>query len=105
MKNGRYGHRQQTSDADPHPGAGDRGQQTAAAILDRLRYQWVRYQFHVSLLPGRLAQGATEHLDIIDAVTSGDPVAAERTIREHFAQRHRRLHQLEDVAALDPCHG
>jgi DNA-binding GntR family transcriptional regulator len=64
----------------------------------RLRHQGVRYQFHVSLLPGRLAQGAKEHLDIIDAVVSGDPVAAERITREHFASVVGCLHQLEDVA-------
>jgi DNA-binding GntR family transcriptional regulator len=74
------------------------GQQTAAGIIDRLRHQGVRYQFHVSLLPGRLAQGAREHLDIIDAVISGDPVAAERITREHFASVIGCLHQLEDVA-------
>jgi len=74
------------------------GQQTAAGIIDRLRHQGVRYQFHVSLLPGRLAQGAKEHLDIIDAVVSGDPVAAERITREHFASVVGCLHQLEEVA-------
>jgi DNA-binding GntR family transcriptional regulator len=74
------------------------GQQTAAGIIDRLRHQGVRYQFHVSLLPGRLAQGAKEHLDIVDAVISGDPVAAERISREHFARVIDCLHQLEDVA-------
>jgi DNA-binding GntR family transcriptional regulator len=63
-----------------------------------IRHQGVRYQFHVSLLPGRLAQGAKEHLDIIDAVISGDPVAAERITREHFASVVGCLHQLEDVA-------
>jgi FCD domain len=46
---------------------------------------WGRRQRADPLLPGRLAQGATEHLDIIDAVISGDPVAAERITREHFA--------------------
>ena len=74
------------------------GQQTAAGIIDRLRHQGVRYQFHVSLLPGRLAQGAREHLDIIGAVLSGDPMAAERITREHFASVIGCLHQLEDVA-------
>jgi DNA-binding GntR family transcriptional regulator len=74
------------------------GQKTAAAILERLRYQSVRYQFHVSLLPGRLAQGAKEHLDIVEAVIVGDPVAAERITREHFASVISCLHQLEDVA-------
>jgi DNA-binding GntR family transcriptional regulator len=70
------------------------GQQTAAAILERLRYQSVRYQFHVSLLPGRMQQGLKEHLAIIDAVTSGDPEVAERTMREHLVSVIGALHQL-----------
>jgi DNA-binding GntR family transcriptional regulator len=74
------------------------GQHTAAGIIDRLRHQGVRYQFHVSLLPGRLAQGAQEHLDIIEAVISGNAAAAERITREHFASVIGCLHQLEDVA-------
>src|ERR1700743_3035049 len=73
------------------------GQQTAAGIIDRLRHQGVRYQFHVSRRPGRPAQGAKEPLDIIDAVISGDPVAAERITREHFASVVGCLHQLEGV--------
>lgn len=61
------------------------GQQIAAGIINRLRYQGVRYQFHVSLLPGRLAQGLGEHLGIIDAVIAGDPAKAEQLTRDHFA--------------------
>jgi DNA-binding GntR family transcriptional regulator len=73
------------------------GQQTAAGLIDRLRYQGVRYQFHVSLLPGRLAQGAKEHLDIIDAVIAGDPATAERLTREHFTAVVAALRQLEQA--------
>jgi DNA-binding GntR family transcriptional regulator len=73
------------------------GQQTAAGIIDRLRYQGVRYQFHVSLLPGRLAEGAKEHLDIIDAVIAGDSRKAEQLTRDHFASVIRALHQFEEM--------
>jgi DNA-binding GntR family transcriptional regulator len=76
------------------------GQQTVAAILERLRYQSVRYQFHVSLLPGRMQQGLKEHLAIIDAVTSGDPQAAERTMREHLGSVIGALHQLAALGAI-----
>ena len=48
------------------------GQQTAAGIIDRLRHQGVRYQSTCRCCPHRLAEGAREHLDIIDAVISGD---------------------------------
>lgn len=75
------------------------GQATAAGILDRLRYQSVRYQFHVALLPGRPAQGLREHLAIIDAVTSGDPAVAERTMREHLESVIGALHQLAERGA------
>jgi DNA-binding GntR family transcriptional regulator len=75
------------------------GQQTAAGIIDRLRHQGVRYQFHVSLLPGRMAQGLTEHLTIIGAVTSGNPEVAERTMREHLLSVIGALHQLAELGA------
>ncbi len=72
-------------------------QQTVAGILDRLRYQSVRYQFHVSLLPGRMQQGLAEHLAIIDAVTSGDPQIAERVMRDHLNSVIGALHQLGEM--------
>ena len=73
------------------------GQTTAAGILDRLRYQSVRFQFHVSLLPGRPAQGLEEHLAIIDAVTSGDPEVAEKTMRDHLQSVIGALNQLAQL--------
>jgi DNA-binding GntR family transcriptional regulator len=75
------------------------GQATVAGILDRLRYQSVRYQFHVSLLPGRPAQGLKEHLAVIDAVTSGDPRLAEQTMRGHLESVIGALHQLAERGA------
>ena len=76
------------------------GQQTAAGILERLRYQSVRYQFHVSLLPGRMQQGVKEHLAIIEAVTSGDPDVAERAMREHLSSVVGALQQLAEMGAV-----
>jgi DNA-binding GntR family transcriptional regulator len=73
------------------------GQGTANRILERLRYQDVRYQFHVSLLPGRLVKGANEHYDIIEAVIAGNPVAAEQITRDHFMSVIAALRQLEEV--------
>jgi DNA-binding GntR family transcriptional regulator len=58
--------------------------QTAGLMLDRLRTQSVRYHFSVALLPGRPAVGLKEHLDLIDAVCSGDPDLAEQTMRAHL---------------------
>jgi DNA-binding GntR family transcriptional regulator len=78
------------------------GQGTANRILERLRYQDVRYQFHVSLLPGRLVKGANEHYDIIEAVIAGDPAAAEQITRDHFTSVIAALRQLEEVKAQRP---
>jgi DNA-binding GntR family transcriptional regulator len=78
------------------------GQGTASRILERLRYQDVRYQFHVSLLPGRLVKGANEHYDIIEAVIAGDAVAAEQITRAHFTSVIAALRQLEEVKAQRP---
>lgn len=78
------------------------GQGTASRILQRLRYQDVRYQFHVSLLPGRLAQGASEHYAIIEAVIAGDPAAAEQVTRDHFMSVIAALRQLETAKAQRP---
>jgi DNA-binding GntR family transcriptional regulator len=75
------------------------GQGTASRILERLRYQDVRYRFHVSLLPGRLVKGANEHYDIIEAVIAGDPAAAEQITRDHFRSVIAALRQLEEVQA------
>jgi DNA-binding GntR family transcriptional regulator len=73
------------------------GQQTAAGIINRLRHQGVRYQFRVSLLPGRLVQGCEEHLGIIDAVIAGDPELAERLSRDHFASVIEAVRRLEEM--------
>jgi DNA-binding GntR family transcriptional regulator len=77
-------------------------QGTANRILERLRYQDVRYQFHVSLLPGRLVKGANEHYDIIEAVIAGDPAAAEQITRDHFTSVITALRQLEQAKARNP---
>ncbi|WP_345771562.1 GntR family transcriptional regulator [Geodermatophilus sabuli] len=59
-------------------------QHTVAAILDRLRFQSVRYQFQVALLPGRPGQGLREHLAVIEAVAAGNADAAEQAMRAHL---------------------
>ena len=73
------------------------GQRAAAGIINRLRHQGVRYQFRVSLLPGRLVQGFEEHLGIIDAVIAGDPDLAERLSRDHFANVIEAVRRLEGM--------
>jgi DNA-binding GntR family transcriptional regulator len=60
------------------------GQATAQAILERLRGQNVRHQFRLAMQPGRAAVSLPQHLEIIDALCSGDPDAAEAAVRRHL---------------------
>jgi DNA-binding GntR family transcriptional regulator len=60
------------------------GQDTAAAVLRRLRAQNVRHQFRLSLVPGRPNVSLSEHLAIVDGVCARDPEAAEQAARAHL---------------------
>lgn len=58
--------------------------QTAAAVVHGLRVQLIRFQIGLSLQPGRPIETLQEHEDLIQAVTSGDPSAAEASMRRHL---------------------
>ena len=60
------------------------GQKTAAATIDRLRAQAVRFQYRLFAKPGRSQQSLPEHLAIIDAVCAREPDEAARAMREHL---------------------
>lgn len=60
------------------------GQRTVGDLLQRLRYQSVRYHFSVALLPGRPRVGLQEHLEVIEAIAGGSPEEAERVMRGHL---------------------
>ena len=68
-------------------------------MLERLRYSSVRYQFQVALLPGRVEQGLGEHLDVIEAVVSGDEAEAESQMRAHLTSVIAGLQKLSDLGA------
>ena len=61
------------------------GQDTARAVLERLRGQNVRHQFRLALQPGRPAVSLPQHLEIIDALCAGDAAEAEAAVRRHLA--------------------
>jgi DNA-binding GntR family transcriptional regulator len=75
-------------------------QQTASVVLDRLRYQSVRYQFSVAMLPARPAQGLAEHLAVIEAVTSRSPELAEEAMRTHLMSVIDALRQLAAIGVF-----
>jgi DNA-binding GntR family transcriptional regulator len=60
------------------------GQRTAAATIDRLRAQAVRFQYRLFAQPGRSQTSLPEHLAIIEAVCTRDPESAGRAMREHL---------------------
>ncbi|MFC7401814.1 GntR family transcriptional regulator [Citricoccus sp. GCM10030269] len=60
------------------------GQQTAAATIDRLRAQAVRFQYRLFAKPGRALQSLPEHLEIIEAVCSRDPERASQAMEVHL---------------------
>ena len=71
-------------------------QETVADLLERLRYQSVRYHFSVALLPGRLSVGLREHLEVIDAVVRSHPEDAEARMRTHLMNVIALLRELPD---------
>jgi DNA-binding GntR family transcriptional regulator len=59
-------------------------QQTAAATIQRLRGQAVRFQFQLAKQPKRRSISLPEHLTIVDAVCRLDPEGAAEAMRLHL---------------------
>lgn len=59
--------------------------ETASRLLRQLRDQTVRYQFSLSLVPGRPAVSLPQHEAIVAAVTAREPEEAEQAMRRHLA--------------------
>ena len=68
------------------------GHATAQRLIRALNSQMVRYQFRTILIPGRPTQSIEEHTAIVDALTGGQPEAAERAMRRHLNQVAKALH-------------
>ena len=71
--------------AQLHGAIGDiAAHETASRLLRQLRDQTVRYQFSLSLVPGRPATSLPQHEAIVAAVTARDADEAETTMRRHL---------------------
>jgi DNA-binding GntR family transcriptional regulator len=68
------------------------GHATAQRLIRALNSQMVRYQFRTILIPGRPTQSIEEHTAIVNALTGGEPEAAERAMRWHLNQVAKALH-------------
>jgi DNA-binding GntR family transcriptional regulator len=77
-------------------------QATVAGLLERLRYQSVRYHFSVAGLPGRPGVGLQEHLDVIEAISGGSPEEAETAMRNHLQCVIDALRQLAELGGTQP---
>jgi DNA-binding GntR family transcriptional regulator len=71
---------------------------TAMRVIDQLNGQMVRHQFTLSLVPGRPHVSLPEHLQIIRAVCSRDPEAAEQAMRQHISSVVRALTAFRDTS-------
>jgi DNA-binding GntR family transcriptional regulator len=60
------------------------GHATAQRLIQSLNAQTVRYQYRTILIPGRPAASVAEHAAIVEAVSAGDPTAAEAAMRSHL---------------------
>lgn len=69
--------------------------ETASDVLARLHAQSVRHQFKLSSRPHRAKISVLEHVEIIDAILSRDPDAAERAVRVHLLSV---IQALRDIA-------
>ncbi|HEY1703952.1 MAG TPA: GntR family transcriptional regulator [Trebonia sp.] len=61
------------------------GQAVAKRQLERLNVQMVRFQFRLALRPGRPQESLPQLLAIIDAITAGDPDAADAAVAAQLA--------------------
>ena len=71
-------------------------QPVAAEVLGRLRARNVRHQFRLAFRAGRPQVSLPQHRDIIDAVCSRDPAAAEAAVRRHLGSVLEALQETDD---------
>lgn len=72
------------------------GQRTAAATIERLKGQVVRFQFQLAQRSGRPAESLPQHLAIIEAICRGDAIAASATMEEHLLSVMDTIHDIGD---------
>jgi DNA-binding GntR family transcriptional regulator len=70
---------------------------TADSLIATMRGQLVRYQYPLSLLPGRPAVSLPQHERIIEAIRARSPGAAEQAMRAHIASVIEALRGLDAI--------
>jgi DNA-binding GntR family transcriptional regulator len=77
------------------------GQSVAKRQLERLNVQMVRFQFRLALRPGRPLESLPQLLAIVDAITAGDPDAADAAVAAQLASVTEQLRATHAAAGLD----
>jgi DNA-binding GntR family transcriptional regulator len=70
------------------------GSPQAASALDSLHFPLVKFQFQVTLVPGRKQQNVAEHRELMQAIEAGDADGAERIARQHVRHIQSTLERL-----------
>jgi DNA-binding GntR family transcriptional regulator len=70
------------------------GSPQAATVLNSLHFPLVKFQFQVALVPGRKSENVVEHREVLQAIESRDPEAAERAARMHIQRLRATLERL-----------
>jgi DNA-binding GntR family transcriptional regulator len=73
---------------------------TVARLIERLHAQLIRSQFRLILVPGRPPRLVAEQRDIVEAVASRDPDAAEAAMRRHLTNTVETLRTLSGSRQL-----
>ena len=75
------------------------GKKSLKVLLDEVYYQLRIHRLRSSMRPGRAQQALSEHREILAALTSRNPDAAEGTMRRHI--RNARLNTLSVMAEAE----
>jgi DNA-binding GntR family transcriptional regulator len=70
------------------------GSPQAATSLDALHFPLVKFQFQVTMVPGRKLENVAEHRDVLRAIEARDADRAERAARAHIQQIRATLERL-----------
>lgn len=76
------------------------GSPQAATALDSLHFPLVKFQFQVALVPGRKSENVLEHREVLQAIESHDPEAAELAARKHIQRLRATLERLAPAGAI-----
>jgi DNA-binding GntR family transcriptional regulator len=76
------------------------GSPQAATSLDALHFPLVKFQFQVSMVPGRKLENVKEHRDMLRAIEARDADRAERAARAHIQQIRATLDRLAPSGSI-----